>query len=191
MAQPAAEQRYISFVHHFLGDCLHNATKAAIAAGYSEKTAHVQGSKLLKLPKIQAMFQKIRGREEQRIVISKERILNELAKMGFANMADYLRIDEEGRASVDLSMLTRDQAAAIQEITIEESTEGRGDDSYAVRRTKFKLANKKESLELLGKHHKLFEDSGQVNVGVSVILMDVPRPGRPEGNPPPELPEKT
>jgi phage terminase small subunit len=170
---------------------MHNATKAAIAAGYKETSAYSTGSTLLKNPKVCAIIQKFRAREDTKIIISRERILNELAKMGFANMADYLRIDEEGRASVDLSMLTRDQAAAIQEITIEESTEGRGDDSYAVRRTKFKLANKKESLELLGKHHKLFEDSGQVNVGMSVILMDVPRPGRPEGNPPPELPEKT
>jgi Terminase small subunit len=41
-----------NFIEHFV--LLNHITNAAKAAGYSEKTAHVQGSDLLKKPKIQA-----------------------------------------------------------------------------------------------------------------------------------------
>ena len=36
--------------------------------------------------------------------------------------------------------------------------DGAGDDSREVRRTRFKLSNKRESLELLGRHLRLFTD---------------------------------
>jgi phage terminase small subunit len=179
-----ADKRYISFAEHFMGDCLHNVTLAAKKAGYSEKTAHVQGSKLLTHPKVQARIQQIQARQARYADVKKEEVISELVKLGFSNMQDFLMRDDNGQVRIDLTRLTRDQAAAIQEFIVEETEEG-------VTRTKFKLANKKEALELLGKHLNMFGDGAQVNLGVQVILMDVPRPGRPEGNPPPELPEKT
>jgi phage terminase small subunit len=95
--------------------------------------------------------------------------------MGFANMQDYIAV-EDGHIRIDLNHLTRDEAAAIQEITVEETTEGKGEDRRPVTRTKLKLANKRESLELLGRHHKLFEDASQAP-GIAVIMVDIPRPG--------------
>jgi phage terminase small subunit len=82
--------------------------------------------------------------------------------MGFANMLDYIsRAGTE--AYVDLSKLTREQAAAIQEITSEtyvDGYEGVGQDKtpIVVKRTKFKLSDKRGALELLGKHLKLWTD---------------------------------
>jgi hypothetical protein len=52
--------------------------------------------------------------------------------------------------------LTREQAAAIQEITLDAYTEGRGEQVREVKRTRFKLADKRGALELLGKHLKLW-----------------------------------
>ena len=176
---------------HYLGDCLHNGTRAAIAAGYTEKTAASQSSTLLRNPKVIALLEKFGRAALDRFEIKRERVLGELARLGFSNMADYITIDDGGRASIDLSRLTRDQAAAIQEITVEETGEGKGKDRREVVRTKLKLANKRDALELLGRHLKLFEQEGQQGVGVAVILVDIPRPGRPQGNPRPELPEQT
>ena len=64
---------------------------------------------------------------------------------------------------VDLSKVTRDQAAAIHEITVDEYMEGKGEDARRVKRTRFKLCDKDRSLELLGKHLKLFTERVEVS----------------------------
>ncbi len=46
----------------------------------------------------------------------------ELAKIGFANMRDYLQFDEAGQPTLDWSNLTRDQAAAIAQVEIDSNT---------------------------------------------------------------------
>jgi phage terminase small subunit len=149
------------FVAEYLKDL--NATQAAIRAGYSPKTAEQQGHQLLKKPSVsQAVGAKAEKRLEK-LDISAERILEELAKLAFANMADYITITKEGEAFVDLSKLTREQAAAIQEISVDESAGGAGDGRRErVQRTRFKLAPKIAALELLGKHKELFTEKIKV-----------------------------
>jgi phage terminase small subunit len=79
-----------------------------------------------------------------------------LAKLAFANMQDFTIVDKNGQPILDLSSITRDQFAAIQEIR-EDATGGAGDgERRKVLRTTVKLANKTQNLELLGKHLGLF-----------------------------------
>jgi len=74
-----------------------------------------------------------------------------------------MEIDEQGRpVGLNLANITRDQAAAIQEIT-EDTTGGTGDgERRLILRTKFKLADKGKSLELLGRHLGMFQDNVKV-----------------------------
>lgn len=144
------------FVAEYLVDL--NATKAAVRAGYTEKTARIHSSKMLANANIQQLISESLRKRTDKLEITSERILSELAYMGFSNMLDYIGTTEFGDAYVDLSSLTREQAKAIQEITVEAYTEGRGEDAREIKRTKFKLADKRGSLELLGKHLKLFTD---------------------------------
>jgi phage terminase small subunit len=141
------------FVKHYLLDL--NATKAAIAVGYSEKTAKQQGSRLLTNVDIKAEIEQKSIKRAEKLDLSAEKVLGELSKLAFSNMLDYIRV-QDGDAYVDLSSMTREQAAAIQELTVEEYAEGRGEDKRDVKRTRFKLAEKRGALELLGKHLKLF-----------------------------------
>jgi len=138
-----------------------NGTKAAISAGYKQKGAAVQASRMLTNPKIKSEIERILAERAKKLDISAEKVLGELAKMAFSNMQDYIRI-QNGEAYIDLSTLTREQAAAIQEITSEVYTEGRGDDARDIKRTKFKLAEKRGALELLGKNLKLFTDKTEI-----------------------------
>jgi hypothetical protein len=99
------------------------------------------------------------------------RVLDELAKLGFANMADYMTVGPDGDPVLDFSKLTRDQAAALTEVTVEDYLEGRGKDARQVRKVRFKLADKRGPLELIGKHLGLFnrvehtgKDGGPVEV---------------------------
>lgn len=136
-----------------------NATQAAKKAGYSAKTAGSQGARLLKNAGIAAAIDRGKKRQLNRLEISADRVLNEIAKLAFANMSDYMQVTEDGQFFVDFSTLTHEEAAAIQEITVDETAGGSGDDRRErVQRTRFKLADKGLNLERLGRHLKLFTD---------------------------------
>lgn len=147
-----------------------NATRAAIAAGYSAHTARQIGQRLLTKVVIQAEIERRKRKIDEKLELSAEKVLREISLLAFSNMADYIKIDPEGRASgLDLSQLTREQMAAIQEIT-EDTTGGAGDgERRLVLRTRFKLASKVASLELLGKHFELFTDKLKLDSTPEVI----------------------
>ena len=74
-----------------------------------------------------------------------------MARLGFANMLDYIRIDADGDAHVDLSNVDRDRAIGIAEVTVDDFKDGRGENSREVRRVKFRLADKRAALMDLAK----------------------------------------
>jgi phage terminase small subunit len=169
MAKLSPKQKM--FVSEYLIDL--NATKAAERAGYSKKTAKQQGARLLTNVDVSSAIAAKQATRLQKADITAERVLNELALLGFANMMDYITVGGNGEARVDLSKLTREQAAAISEITVEEYTERtlEGDNESGfekVKRTKFKLTDKRGALVDLGRHLKLFTDrvehSGKLSV---------------------------
>lgn len=143
-----------TFVNEYLVDL--NATQAAIRAGYSEKTAAATGYENLRKPQIAAEIAKAQQKRAERTKITADRVLEELGKIGFANMQDFIRTTDQGDAFVDLSQLTREQAAAINEVTVEDFKDGRGEDARDVRRVKFKLSDKRAALVDIGKHLGMF-----------------------------------
>lgn len=142
------------FVDEYLVDL--NATQAAIRAGYSVKTAEWIGPQLLTKTHVAKAVTARMADREKRTEITQDSVLKELAKIGFANMADYMRVDHRGDPALDFSNLTRDQAAPLVEVTVEDFLDGRGDDARDVRRVKFKLADKKGALVDIGKHLGMF-----------------------------------
>jgi phage terminase small subunit len=165
------------FVGEYLIDL--NATKAAERAGYSPKTANEQGARLLANVSVRSEIAAQQEKRFQRLGITAEQVLRELALIGFANMLDFVTITPDGEACVDLSRLTRDQAAAISEITIDKSVErigtaagGRGA-FERIRRVKFRLHDKLAALETLGRHLKLFTDKVEVEGALKVEMQDV------------------
>ena len=150
------EPRQAKFVEEYLIDL--NQTKAAIRAGYAESGASTQAVRLLAKANIQEAIRLRRAKISKATDITPERVVAELAKLGFSNMMDYVRITPGGDPMTDLSDITRDQAAALAEITVEDFTEGRGDNARDVRRVKFKLADKRAALVDIGKHLGMFVD---------------------------------
>ena len=113
------------FVEEYLIDL--NATQAARRAGYSARTANEQGCRLLANVSVADAIAAAQNRRAQRTEVSADRVVAELAKIGFANMGDYLRANEGGDPYLDFSALTRDQTAVLQEVTVEDYVEGRGE----------------------------------------------------------------
>jgi len=131
-----------SFVEEYLVDL--NATQAAIRAGYSGKTARQTGAENLSKPAIKAAIAHHRTERCERTKVDADWVLHELATLAKANILDYLKMQSDGTVKVDLSKVTRDQAAAIAEVTVDALAGGT--------RIKFKLVDKLRTLDLLGKH---------------------------------------
>lgn len=172
-------KKHVIFVAEYLA--CNNATKAAIAAGYSKNSAQVIGCQLLRHPKVAAEIAKKTTERLAKLDITADAVLKELALMGFARMSTYIKTQADGSAYVDLASLTPEQSAAIQEITVDEYAEGSGDAARQVKRVRFKLGDKRGSLELLGKNLRLFTDKVEASGpdgSPLVIMTSVPRPER-------------
>lgn len=147
-----------------------SALEAHETAGYSpnasnawtlQRKNHIQQRLGELLDKRDAIDQQATAKALEKLAITKESVLGELAKIGFANMADYMTVGADGAPTLNFKDLTREQAAALIEITVEEFRDGRTD-AREVRRVKFKLADKKGALVDLGKHLGLFIERHEV-----------------------------
>lgn len=160
------------FVREYLKDF--NATQAAIRAGYSPRTADVQGAQLLGNLKVREALAAAGKGLERRLAdidLSNERILREIALRAYANMEDYTRV-VDGKRVGELTQLTRDQLAAVQEIT-EDVTGGTGDGQRKlVLRQRFKLADSLRALEMLARHKALFNDKLNIEGDVLNAIAD-------------------
>lgn len=143
------------FVSEYLVDL--NATKAALRAGYSEKTAAQIGYKLLQRPDVQEAIQDARNAQEVRTQITSDKVLRELARIAFADASDYVKVvtlSPKKTVGVPLGAvvltptekLTADQKAAIA--SIEETQAG----------IRVRTHDKVKALELLGKHLGIFTE---------------------------------
>ena len=142
------------FIDEYLVDL--NAAQAAIRAGYSARTARSIGQENLTKPEIAAAIEAAQRSQSVRTGITADMVIAELAKIGFANMADYMKTTPGGNPYLDFASLTRDQAAALQEVTVEDYVDGRGDDARDVKRVKFRLGDKRAALVDLGRHLGMF-----------------------------------
>src|SRR6266478_10166914 len=78
-----------------------NATKAAIAAGFSERSANNQGTRLMANDTIRAEIEARLASTFDRYAITSDRIIRELAKIAFGNIGDFIAVQEGGSAIVD------------------------------------------------------------------------------------------
>ena len=142
------------FVREYLLDM--NASQAGIRAGYSPKSIGRNICRVLRRPRVRAAIAAAMAARERDLQIDAREVLREIARVGFANMLDYVSVKEDGSAAVDLTGLTRDRAAAIAEITVAEGAETTGRVARGGRRVRLKLANKARSLHMLCRHLDLF-----------------------------------
>lgn len=158
-------QRRTRFVKQFLVE--HNATKAAIAAGYSEKTAGQAGARLLKDVKVREAIEAENKKANAKLDITVERVKKELARLAFYDPRKFFNDDG---SLLPISQLDEDSAMALAGMDVNELFEGNGEDRSQVGyNKKVKLVDKLEALVALGRHLKMFTDKIEVNADGALI----------------------
>jgi len=159
------------FIDEYMIDL--NATQACIRAGYSAKTADRIGPELLGKTCVQGALAVRMKKREERTEITQDKVLSELAKIGFADIrkavqwgSDLQVIDQEtgetaianGVSLVDSAKIDSDTAAAISEI------------SQTAQGIKIKLHDKRAALVDIGRHLGIFND--KLNITVTDALAE-------------------
>ena len=146
------------FVEEYLIDL--NATQAAIRAGYSPHTAKDIGCENLAKPNIAAAISQAMAERSSRTGINQDRVLQELARIGFAKITDVVD-PETAEIRTDAS---DDDLACIQSIKIKPNEFGT--------EREVKLYDKKSALVDLGKHLGLFKDkvelTGDMDLNITI-----------------------
>lgn len=170
----ALTAKQAQFVKEYLIDL--NATQAAIRAGYSEKTAYAVGHENLRKPEIAAAIQSKMDGRSQRLEITSDRVLQEIARLGFADIRKVFTPTGQLR---NIHELPEEVAASIASVEVVTRPSG-GVDEDGNREVeyvhKLKFWDKRGSLELLGKHLKLFTDKveheGQIGIRVTTNVVE-------------------
>jgi phage terminase small subunit len=153
-------QKQKRFAEEYLIDL--NATQAAIRAGYSVQSAGSIGEENLRKPEIDSTIKRVMAERSKRVGISADRVLTELAKIGFANISDVADFDD---ATVRNAAM-RDDTAAIQSIKVKRIPM---EDGEIIER-ELKLHDKVKSLELLGRHLGVFNDKLRLEGGIQLFF---------------------
>lgn len=132
------------FVAEYLVDL--NATQAAIRAGYRAKTAYSIGCENLRKPDVQAAIQEAMDKRSERMEITQDMVLRELAAIGFAKVSDYAQVTASGRVRITPT----EELSDVQRRALSGIKEGK----FGVEVSSY---DKVKALELLGKHLGMFD----------------------------------
>ena len=135
--------RHELFAHEFLVD--HNQTKAAIRAGYSEKSARSTGPAIMKNPAVLARIRELQHEQCERLCLNADWVLLALAKVADKAM----QAEPVMKSGFDTKQMTE---------TGEYTFDSKG-------------ANR--ALELIGKHIGMFADNVNVSMELPGIIYDI------------------
>ncbi len=135
--------KHILFCHEYVID--NNATRAAIAAGYSERSAGTTGSRLLKDADIKKLIDELRGKRLEELKIDADYVLKRHVEIDRLDIIDILEPDLTIKDLADWPKSWRISICGI------EILEYIGEDIQTVIK-KIKWPDKVKNLKSLGEH---------------------------------------
>jgi len=160
-----------AFVEEYIANG-RNATQAykKFHPRVTDRTATVEGSKLLTKPDVQAYLKKREEALQEKLELTTERVLRELARLSFFDVRKLFNADGTLKAP---SELDDDTAAAIASIESEELFEGTGDNrKWKGMVRKVRAFNKHGALQDAMKHLGLFkEDNDQLGKAIARAII--------------------
>lgn len=145
------------FVDEYLIDL--NASRAAKAAGYSEKTAYGIGQENMKKPLISRYIALSAEDEHGAAIMSREEVLRRLTQAARREQKEHIVVTTQK----ERSEYKPDETGKMRKQTVKEEVP-------EVVEIPTKNVDSNKALELLGKHYRLFTDKVDVTGAVPVIL---------------------
>lgn len=174
----AKQQRFVEeYLVHF------NATQAAICAGYSPKYAGQNADKLLKNTNVAAEIHARRTAVSKKLEITQERVLQELAAIGFARATDFVSVETVQAEKLGIHPITGEvvmlpagweqyvrvidtvELSPVQQAAVASIKQGRNG-------VEVKFHDKVRALEKLGNHLGLFDANAAAPPGQENNLFD-------------------
>lgn len=154
-------EKQAAFVQAYLIDP--NGKKAAISAGYAAGSAEVTAAKLLRVPKVAAELNRRRVALQVQSGVTPEKVLAELAKLGFADIRQVIEWHAVERQLFDEKGEPADVPAVV--VSIKDSDDMSGDAAAAIAEVsqskdgaiKVKMHDKLGSLVRIGQHLGMFK----------------------------------
>lgn len=157
----------MKFCNEYMKDF--NGTQAAIRAGYSKKTANEQAPRLLANISVQKYLETLKQKAADKNEELTERIKNELIKLGFSNIQDFIEEDNEIK---DLTTIPANHAACVESIKKTVTEFGDGKNQGTKTSIQFKLHSKLDALEKLARMVGLYEADNRQRGAVITVNVD-------------------
>lgn|SRR5574340_981798 len=156
------------FVKEYLVDL--NATQAAIRAGYSSKTAEKTGHENTRKPEIRAAIDEAQRKRAAKTEFNADRVLKEIERV---STVDPVNLFNEDGTMKRMQDIPEDVRRAVASVEVVELFEGKGEKrKWIGYLKKIKLVPKNESLNMAGRHFKMFTDVLDVNVNDLATALD-------------------
>lgn len=165
-----------------------NATSAAIKAGYAPQGAHVEGSRLLRHPKVGAEIRRLKEGLHQELFLDVKDIIAAYAKIAFADLSDFTKF---GRKEIpymteDGPLEDENGNQIMQEVNYVDFRNWDEVDGTLITEVKngkdgpvIKLADKMKALEMLTKYFDLLSERDRQKLQEEKLRVDIEK-GRAE-----------
>ncbi len=141
-------------------ECYGNATKSAIRAGYSERSAYNTGQRMMKNDEIQSYIKGVEEKLFDEQIMSGKEVLYRLTNTARGNTVEIEPVVTK-KGDYKLNPSTEKYNLVY-------------DESVELVKKPPKISDQNKALELLGKHHKLWTDKVEAEVITPTFINDVP-----------------
>lgn len=164
-SRPGVAHRRRLFVEAYIANG-GNAADAARQAGFSEKNARFQGSRLLTYEDVKQMLARRQGEIAEKFSLTAENVIGELAKIV---RADLRKLFTDDGKLLPMAEWPEEIASAINSVEIDELFAGRGNQREQIGYTKkLKLCDKNSALTLAMRHLGMLVERSEVTHRVDI-----------------------
>lgn len=144
-----------------------NATQAAIRAGYSEKTAEEQGSRLLRNVKVQNYISMLKNKASEKIEVTQQQVLQELKNWAYSDITETISLTPE-----EIKELPKEIRRLITKYKYvkRDHKNSKGDVIYTDHVVELHFVSKDKAIDMINRHIGFYEKD---NTQKKPILQDM------------------